>query len=67
MYKKDFARRYCTDSHSDFYRKASLKKKFGLIDYPSYDSERASLDELRQQNSYFIRDLDNISKRDDED
>ncbi len=67
MYKKDYAKRYSTDSHSDFYRKASLKKAKGLIDYPEYSSERATLDELRLQNSYFIRDLDNNFDLKDED
>ena len=38
----------------------ALKKKKSLIDYPSYSSSRATLDELRSQNSYFIRDLDNV-------
>lgn len=69
MYKKDFAKRYSTDSHSDFYRKSALKKKYGLIDYPSYESERASLKELRMQKSYFVRDLDsnfNLNNEDEE-
>lgn len=59
MYKKDFANRYSTDSHADFYRQASLKKSKGLADYQAYKSSRASLEELKLQNSYFIRDIDN--------
>ena len=68
MYKKDYAKRYSTDSHSAFYRKAALRKKKGLVDYPSYESERATLEELEKQNSYFIRDLtSNFNIKDDED
>ena len=63
--KKDLARRYCTDSHSDVYRKASLKRSYGLIDYPEYSSERATLEELQRQNSYFIMDLMNLEKKDE--
>ena len=59
--KKDFANRYSTDSHVDFYRQASLRKNKGIRDYKSYSSSRATLNELRSQNSYFIRDLDNIT------
>lgn len=67
MYKKDYAKRYSTDSHSAFYRKAALRKKKGLVDYPCYSSERATLDELEKQNSYFIRDLtSNFNIKDDE-
>ena len=67
MYKKDYAKRYSTDSHSAFYRKSALRKKKGLVDYPSYSSERATLEELEKQNSYFIRDLtSNFNIKDDE-
>ena len=64
--KKDFAKRYCTDSHSDFYRESALSSKTGLIDYPAYSSEKASLEELERQNSYFIKDLMNIKNIDKE-
>ena len=57
MYKKDFANRYSTDSHADFYRQSALLKNKGLIDYPSYGSSRATLDELKLQNSYFISNI----------
>ena len=60
LHKKDFANRYSTDSHADFYRQSSLKKNKGIMDYKSYSSSRATLDELRLQNSYFIRDLENV-------
>ena len=66
MYKKDFANRYSTDSHADFYRQSALLKNKGLIDYPSYGSSRATLEELKLQNSYFIRDLENVTSSDSE-
>lgn len=66
LYKKDFANRYSTDSHADFYRQSALQKNKGLIDYPSYGSSRATLDELNLQNSYFIRDLENVTFSDSE-
>ena len=33
------------------------KTKVGLSDYVSYGNERATVEELKRQNSYFIRSL----------
>ena len=60
--KKAYGRVFATDCHGDFFLKKSLESEFGIVDIPEYESERATIDELKQQNSYFIRELDNITK-----
>lgn len=60
--KKAYGRVFATDCHGDFFLKKAMEAEFGIVDVPEYESERATLDELKQQNSYFIRDLDNITK-----
>lgn len=58
-YMKVHANRYSTDCYSGYFKEGVLKKGKGITDYTAYKSCLASRDELRKQNSYFIRDLEN--------
>ena len=57
MNKKIYARRFITDCFSDFFNDLASKSGVGLNDYREYLTEKASIDELKSQNSYFINDL----------
>ena len=57
MFPKIYLNRYSTDCYSDFFAKKSLDSKMGINDFKEYESVRATIDELDQQNSYFIREL----------
>ena len=57
MFKKIYAKRYSTDCFSDFFDEKSYKSKIGINDLPEYATERATFDELEQQNSYFFNEL----------
>ena len=62
--KKIYSKRFSTDCFSDFFTQKSLRSKFGIADLPEYETEKATLEELSSQNSYFIRDLyDGLFKR----
>ena len=54
MNKKIYARRFSTDCFSDYFNDMALRSEVSLQDYPEYETERASVEELRYQNSYFI-------------
>lgn len=66
MYKKIYSDRFSTDCYSDYFNNRILSCPSGLIDTEEYISSKASLDELRGQNSYFINDLLSGFNRDDE-
>lgn len=57
MYKKIYSKRFATDCFSDFFVYKSLESCLGLNDIKEYASEKATLDELNTQNSYFINEL----------
>ena len=57
MNKKIYARRFSTDCFSDYFNELAKKTKVGLNDYVEYVSEKATVDELKMQNSYFIEAL----------
>ena len=57
MNQKIYARRFATDCFSDYFNDLASKSGMGLADYREYVTERASVDELKAQNSYFIRAL----------
>ena len=54
---KIYRERFTTDCFSDYFNDLALKSGVGLMDYRTYASVRASVEELKEQNSYFIRDL----------
>ena len=55
--KKIYSKRFSTDCFSDYFNDMALRSAVGLDDYPEYETERASVEELRLQNSYFINSL----------
>ena len=57
MNKKIYARRFSTDCFSDYFNDMARKTKVGLNDYMEYATEKATVDELKMQNSYFINAL----------
>ena len=54
---KIYRERFTTDCFFDYFNDLALKSGVGLMDYLTYKTVRASVDELKLQNSYFIRDL----------
>ena len=62
--KKIYAERYSTDCYAGYFRERAFETNLGLIDIPEYQSVKATGDELREQNSYFVRTLEeNVSKK----
>ena len=55
--RKIYARRFTTDCFSDYFNDLAIKAKIGISDYEEYNSEKASVNELKQQHSYFIGGL----------
>ena len=54
---KIYRDRFTTDCFSDYFNELAEKSGVGLMDYRAYASVKASVEELKLQNSYFIRDL----------
>ena len=57
MNKKIYSQRFSTDCFSDYFNDLGKKTSIGLDDYYEYQTERATIDELKLQNSYFINSL----------
>ncbi len=57
MNKKIYSSRFSTDCFSDYFNDMAKKTKTGLNDYIEYATEKASVEELKSQNSYFINAL----------
>ena len=55
--KKIYSKRFSTDCFSDYFNEMARNTKVGLRDYVEYMDERASVEELRLQNSYFMNSL----------
>lgn len=55
--KKDYSKRFATDCFADYFASQSEDCGIGLMDYEEYACERARIDELEKQHSYFIADL----------
>ena len=55
--KKDYSRVFATDCFSDYFAQCTLSVNKGLMDLPEYETEMASFNELRRQNSYFVTGL----------
>lgn len=60
MNRKIYARRFSTDCFSDYFNDMARQSRVGLNDYREYVTEKASVDELLAQNSYFINGLYHI-------
>ena len=65
MSKKIYSKRFSTDCFSDFFTHKALQSPIGINDLEEYGTEKATFDELKKQNSYFINDLVNRQKTDD--
>ena len=48
---KIYSRRFSTDCFSDYFNEQAKKTKTGINDYPEYAGEKASVEELKEQNS----------------
>lgn len=57
MSKKIYSKRFATDCFSDFFMQKSLRSEIGIDDLQEYRTEKASFEELKAQNSYFVIDL----------
>lgn len=57
MNRKIYSRRFTTDCFSDYFNDLAKKSAVGLNDYISYKTEKATVAELKKQNSYFIGGL----------
>lgn len=57
MNKKIYSQRFSTDCFSDYFNDMAKKTKIGLNDYIEYETEKATVTELKRQNSYFINAL----------
>ena len=57
MNKKIYARRFSTDCFSDYFNEMARNSNVGLNDYMEYATEKATVEELKLQNSYFINAL----------
>jgi hypothetical protein len=54
---KTYRKRFATDCFSDYFNDLAKRTKIGLADYLEYATERATIDELKLQNSYFVNSL----------
>lgn len=57
MHKKIYSKRFATDCFSEYYTEKTLRSKIGINAMREYETERATFEELKTQNSYFITDL----------
>ena len=57
MNYKIYRNRFTTDCFSDYFNDLASRTNIGLMDYIEYATEKASVDELKEQNSYFINGL----------
>lgn len=55
--KKIYSRRFSTDCYSEFFHEKALQSGIGLKKYEEYVGVRATSDELKKQNSYFVGSL----------
>ena len=63
--KKVYSDRFSTDCYRGYFEPELRVAKYGLDDYEEYADGVATLDELHHQNSYFIRDLENLNLGDE--
>jgi len=64
MSKKIYSKRFSTDCFSDFFNQKASKSDIGIDDLEEYTTEKATFEELKQQNSYFMNDLMNKGNED---
>lgn len=54
---KIYRSRFATDCFSDYFNELARRSKVGLKDYLEYATEKATIEELKKQNSYFVNAL----------
>lgn len=54
---KIYSNRFTTDCFSDYFNDLASRTNVGLMDYIEYATEKASVEELKSQNSYFVNGL----------
>lgn len=64
MTKKIYSKRFSTDCFSEFFTEKTLKSVVGLDDLAEFKTEKASFEEMLQENSYFFEDLCKMLKSD---
>lgn len=64
-FKKIYSKRFDTACFADIFGTAALKTSGGVNAYHEYGSERATVSELKEQNSYFIADLTSVDNNKD--
>ena len=57
MNKKIYSKRFSTDCYSDFFMEKALRSEVGLNDLAEFKSEKATLEELIQENACFMKDI----------
>ena len=55
--RKIYSKRFSTDCFSDYFNEQAKNTEVGLNDYEEYAAEKATVAELKAQNSYFINSL----------
>ena len=65
MNKKIYSQRFSTDCFSDFFNELAKGTHIGMNDYTEYATEKASVQELKRQNSYFINSLYTSNEKDE--
>jgi len=58
MNKKIYSNRFATDAYGDFFTTKNLKSAVGIADMPCYKTSKATINELAQQDSYLINELE---------
>lgn len=56
MPKKIYSGVFSSDALASFFRMKASRSNLGINDVPTYKSDKASIEELEQLNSYFVRD-----------
>lgn len=68
--KKIYSNRFATDCFADYFVEKTLRSDVGINDLRCYKNVKATFEELRYQNSYFIGDIEkafNSDKNEDKD
>ena len=65
MNKKIYSQRFSTDCFSDYFNELAKGTHIGMNDYTEYATEKASVQELQRQNSYFINSLYTSNEKDE--
>ena len=55
--KKIYSKCFSTDCYSEFFMEKALRSEVGLNDLVEFKSEKATLEELMQENAYFMKDI----------